>query len=65
MQWRFRLAVALGLAAALCSLAEARFVIEQGGLKITFPKSAAKLHPNGFDMSLANFGAPKYGGSLM
>ena len=46
-------------------LAESRFVIEQGGLKITFPKTAAKAHPKGFDMSLANFGSPKYGGSLM
>lgn len=65
MQPRLRATVALGLLAILCSLAQARFVIEQGGLKVTFPKSAAKAHPNGFDMSLANFGAPKYGGSLM
>ena len=49
----------------LGQLAESRFVIEQGGLKITFPKTAAKAHPKGFDMSLANFGSPKYGGSLM
>jgi hypothetical protein len=54
------------LAACLVGhLVESRFVIEQGGLKITFPKAAAKAHPKGFDMSLANFGSPKYGGSLM
>ena len=53
---------------AICllgQLAESRFVIEQGGLKITFPQTAARAHPKGFDMSLANFGSPKYGGSLM
>ncbi len=55
----------LGLAVLFCGIAHARFVIEQGGLKISFPKAAAKAHPKGFDMSLANFGAPKYGGSLM
>ncbi|EIE18502.1 hypothetical protein COCSUDRAFT_49231 [Coccomyxa subellipsoidea C-169] len=60
-----RLAVVLGLAVLSGSLVQARFVIEQGGLKISFPKAAAKAHPKGFDMSLANFGAPKYGGSLM
>ena len=52
-------------ACLLGQLAESRFVIEQGGLKITFPQTAARAHPKGFDMSLANFGSPKYGGSLM
>jgi hypothetical protein len=63
MHGRLRWMLAVCLAGAVCS--EARFVIEQGGLKITFPTAAAKAHPKGFDMSLANFGAPKYGGSLM
>lgn len=65
MVFSTRLAVVLGLAVLSGSLVQARFVIEQGGLKISFPKAAAKAHPKGFDMSLANFGAPKYGGSLM
>ena len=59
---------ALAIVLATCLLAQlaaGRFVIEQGGLKITFPRTAAKAHPQGFDMSLANFGSPKYGGSLM
>eukprot|EP00887_Chlorella_sp_A99_P001340 scaffold14.g1340.t1 len=34
-------------------------------MKIAFPPDAKKAHPNGFDMALANFGSPKYGGSLM
>jgi hypothetical protein len=59
----WRLALALGLTCVLGS--QARFVIEQGGLKISFPQSAARANPHGFDMSLANFGSPKYGGSLM
>ena len=45
--------------------AQARFVIEQSALKIKFPTSGRQAHPNGFDMSLANFGAPQYGGSLV
>ena len=49
----------------LAHLASARFIIEQGGLKIKFPASAAQQHQSGFDMSLANFGAPKYGGELV
>lgn len=60
-----RLVAVFGLALLLSSIVQARFVIEQGGLKISFPQTAAKAHPKGFDMSLANFGAPKYGGSLM
>ena len=44
---------------------EARFVIEKSALKIKFPTSGRQAHPNGFDMSLANFGAPQYGGSLV
>lgn len=40
------------------------FVIEQGGLKIKYPSAARLAHLKGFDMSLANFGAPKYGGEL-
>ena len=45
--------------------AQARFVIEQSALKIKFPATGRQAHPNGFDMSLANFGAPQYGGSLV
>lgn len=49
-----------------CSLlAQARFVVEQSALKIKFPTSGRQAHPDGFDMSLANFGAPQYGGSLV
>lgn len=49
-----------------CSLvAQARFVVEQSALKIKFPTSGREAHPDGFDMSLANFGAPQYGGSLV
>ena len=60
-----------GLALVVCcqtllfATAHARFVIEQGGLQIRLPAEAKKAHPNGFDMSLANFGAPKYGGDLL
>lgn len=70
--------------------ANARFVVEQGGLKvrshthishsasgsytdsnqplilqISFPPEAKSKYPGGFDMALANFGAPIYGGALM
>ncbi len=45
--------------------AQARFVVEQSALKIKFPTSGRQAHPDGFDMSLANFGAPQYGGSLV
>ena len=47
-----------------CS-AQARFVVEQSALTIKFPISGRQAHPDGFDMSLANFGAPQYGGSLV
>ena len=50
----------------LCfALVEARFIVEQSALQIKFPTSGREAHPNGFDMSLANFGAPQYGGSLV
>lgn len=45
--------------------AQARFVVEQSALTIKFPISGRQAHPDGFDMSLANFGAPQYGGSLV
>ena len=32
--------------------------------QITFPAEAKAAHAGGFDMALANFGAPKYGGTL-
>ena len=54
-------AVTLCLACAVRS----RFVIEQGGLKIKLPASAAAQHRQGFPVSLANFGSPKYGGELV
>jgi hypothetical protein len=55
---------------ALCCLllswtAQARFIVEQGGLQIKFPDAAKSEFPNGFDTSLANFGSPKYGGSIV
>lgn len=50
------LALAL-LALATVPRASARFNIEEGGLKVTFPPEAKKKFPNGFDMALANFGA--------
>lgn len=59
--------LALGVLCLLQNLqqAAARFVIEQGGLKIKFPIGARDQHREGFDMSLANFGAPEYGGELV
>lgn len=47
------------------TVAQGRFVVEQSALKIKFPTSGRQAHPDGFDMSLANFGAPQYGGSLV
>lgn len=34
-------------------------------VQITFPSTAKSKYPKGFDMALANFGAPRYGGKLM
>lgn len=34
-------------------------------MQITLPPDAKKRYPGGFDMALANFGSPKYGGSLI
>ncbi len=45
-------------------LASSVFVVEHGGLQIRFPDDARQAHSSGFDMYLANFGAPKYGGEL-
>lgn len=79
------------LAVVFVVLAQARFLVEQGGLKvrelepwpsghallrpllarsarplqISFPPDAKTKYASGFDMALANFGAPKYGGALM
>ena len=59
-------AIAVGCFVLTCSwLAQARFVVEQSALKIKFPTAGRQAHPDGFDMSLANFGAPQYGGSLV
>jgi hypothetical protein len=60
---RGRLFVA-SLALCLVKSAIGTFFIEQGGLKIAFPKDGARDYKDGFDMSLANFGSPKYGGEL-
>lgn len=56
------LTLALALA-ALASAASGRFIVEKGGVRINLPASARTKGP--FAMSLANFGAPLYGGSLM
>ena len=54
----------LALALALASTpSAARFIVEKGGVRINLPASARGKGP--FAMSLANFGAPLYGGSLM
>ena len=58
---------ALALVVALASLCaaptRARFIVEKGGVRINLPASARSKGP--LAMSLANFGAPLYGGSLM
>ena len=58
--------IAVACALLICSSfpAQAVFVVEHGGLQIRFPESARQEHNNGFDMYLANFGAPRYGGEL-
>lgn len=58
-----RLALALALAAAALAAVDGRFIVEKGGVRINLPASARTKGP--FAMSLANFGAPLYGGSLM
>jgi hypothetical protein len=58
----------LAVVAVCClSIADSRFIIEKSGLKLRFPPDAASRSPYsaGFDMSLANFGAPEYGGELV
>jgi len=44
---------------------QARFVVEQAGISIKFPASARQKYKNGFEMSIANFGSPKYGGAVV
>jgi hypothetical protein len=53
------------LLCVLVSGVAGRFVVEQGGLRIRFPVDAKNKYPNGFNVSLANFGAPKYGGQVV
>lgn len=53
-----------GLTLCLIRSVVGTFFIEQGGLKIAFPPDAARDYKDGFDMSLANFGSPRYGGEL-
>ena len=52
------------LASSLCLafLAEARFDIEKGRLKVKLPVSATG---QSFETALANFGSPRYGGELV
>ena len=58
------LSLALALVAASSLLAaDGRFIVEKGGVRINLPSAARSKGP--FAMSLANFGAPLYGGSLM
>ena len=64
LRWRQAAALLLALL-ALAGSAQALFVIEKGALKIKFPRGAAQAHREGFDVSMANFGSPKYGGELM
>ena len=52
----------LAAVAALLAAADARFVVEKAGLRVTWPSGA---HPRPIAMSLANFGTPLYGGQLM
>jgi hypothetical protein len=65
---RFRAAAGgalLALAVAFASFtspAHARFVVEKSAIRVKLPAGA---HPRPIAMSLANFGAPLYGGSLM
>lgn len=47
------------------SLVQSRFDIETGGLKIKLPTGAAAEHRGGFEIALANFGSPRYGGELV
>ncbi|KAL4443975.1 hypothetical protein ABPG75_011712 [Micractinium tetrahymenae] len=58
------LAAVLATAALCAAPVAARFVIEEGGLRVVLPDDAKKQYPQGFDMALANFGAPRYGGTL-
>jgi hypothetical protein len=53
----------LAALAAVAGGATARFIVEKGGVRVNLPASARSKGP--FAMSLANFGAPLYGGSLM
>ena len=64
LRWQQAAALLLALL-ALAGSAQALFVIEKGALKIKFPRGAAQAHREGFDVSMANFGSPKYGGELM
>ncbi|PRW50883.1 vacuolar-sorting receptor 3-like [Chlorella sorokiniana] len=57
------LAAVLALLSA-ASLCRAVFVIEKGGLKVVLPQEAKEKYPGGFDVALANFGSPRYGGTL-
>lgn len=50
------LAAALAAAALCAPPVAARFVIEEGGLRVVLPDEAKKQYPMGFDMALANFG---------
>ncbi|KAI3427174.1 hypothetical protein D9Q98_007111 [Chlorella vulgaris] len=57
---------AIALVTLLLSVgwAGAHFVIEESALKVVLPPEAKTKYFKGFDMALANFGAPRYGGAL-
>lgn len=48
----------LALLGAIFVGVRARFVIEEGALKVVLPPEAKSQYPNGFDVALANFGEP-------
>ena len=50
--WRIAL---LALLLAACGVG-ARFVIEEGALKVVLPPDAKAKYAKGFDLALANFG---------
>jgi hypothetical protein len=51
-----RCTVFLALLSAIVVGVRARFVIEEGALKVVLPPEAKSQYPNGFDVALANFG---------
>ena len=48
----------LGLLLGCAACCYARFVIEEGGIKVVLPPEAKEKYKQGFDVALANFGEP-------